>query len=369
MRKMYKFLLLLAVLLAPWATRAQDLADYSFSTGTDASKWVDMSSATQILSPSGSDGLASSLQSIGFSFPFGEDSYTQFSVNTDGNLRLGSTVTGTGSYATPFSSSYANQNHPKINAFGCDGYGLSGSHYVKSMLVGDSMRVVEFCMGTYTSATRNELYKWQIQLHTNGDIDIVFPGTSDLPTTNPATSHQCGLCINANDGWVISSSSNTATHFTNGSSTTNASGTWFDANRYYRFTFPVYSCPRPLAFNIDSAGVDYIATSWSAGGEESAWLVYLDGVIVDQVTTPEYTFTDLDLNTMYTVGVAAYCAVDDTSHVVTTSMRTLAGEPINTFPYFCGFEIDEDNNVNEASAWVLEIAVSTIVIFRPSRAK
>ena len=189
MRKMYKFLLLLAVLLAPWATRAQDLADYSFSTGTDASKWVDMSSATQILSPSGNDGLASSVQSIGFSFPFGEDSYTQFSVNTDGNLRLGSTVTGTSYYSTPFSSSYSNYNNPKINAFGCDGYGVSGSHYVKSLLVDDSIRVVEFCMGTYTSSTRNNLYKWQIHLYSNGNIEIVFPDSANMPAANPGTSH------------------------------------------------------------------------------------------------------------------------------------------------------------------------------------
>ena len=124
-------MLLIAALCVPWATQAQDLVDYTFTTGTDASMWVDMSSATQILTPSGNDGLASSVQNIGFSFPFGDGVYTQYSVNTDGNLRLGGTVTGTSSYSTPFSSSNANANSPKINAFGCDGYGVANSHYVK----------------------------------------------------------------------------------------------------------------------------------------------------------------------------------------------------------------------------------------------
>ena len=102
-------LLLIAALCVPWATQAQGLSNYGFETGVDSTKWVDMTSATQILTPTGSpgnDGLASSVQSIGFSFPFGTSTYTQYSVNTDGNLRLGSTVTGTGNYSTPFSSSY-----------------------------------------------------------------------------------------------------------------------------------------------------------------------------------------------------------------------------------------------------------------------
>ena len=85
-KHLQKLLLLVAMMLVPWVTQAQTLDDYSFSTGIDTSKWVNMSSATQILTPSASDGLASSVQNIGFSFPFGGSTYTQYSVNTDGNL-------------------------------------------------------------------------------------------------------------------------------------------------------------------------------------------------------------------------------------------------------------------------------------------
>ena len=170
MKKHLSVLMLIAALLLPWASKAQTLGEYTFSTGTDATLWYDMTGSTQILSPSGSDGLASAVQNIGFVFPFGEDNYTQFSVNTDGNLRLGSTATGTANYTTPFSSSNANINNPKINGFGCDGYGLSGSHYVKKLLVDDSILVVEFCTGTFNSTTRNNLYKWQVHLYASGNV-------------------------------------------------------------------------------------------------------------------------------------------------------------------------------------------------------
>ena len=96
-KHLQRLLLIVAMMLVPWVTQSQTLEDYTFSTGVDTTKWVDMSTATTILSPSGSDGLASSVRNIGFPFPFGEEGYAQYSVNTDGNLRLGPTVTGTGS--------------------------------------------------------------------------------------------------------------------------------------------------------------------------------------------------------------------------------------------------------------------------------
>ena len=183
-KQLQKLLFLAAMLFVPWVTQAQTLEDYSFLTGVDTTKWIDMSSATQILTPANSDGMASAVQNIGFSFPFRGNTYTQYSVNTDGNLRLGSTATSTSYYSSPFSSTNSNQNNPKINAFGCDGYGVSSTHYVKALDTvdagNDTMLVVEFCMGTYTSSTRNQLYKWQVHLYTNGNIDIVYGPT---PTT------------------------------------------------------------------------------------------------------------------------------------------------------------------------------------------
>jgi hypothetical protein len=341
---MFKFLsklLLAAALCVPWVTQSQELGDYTFSTGTDPTMWVDMSSATQILTPTGNDGLASSVQSIGFPFQFGEDVFTQYSVNTDGNLRLGSTVTGTGSYSTPFSASNANTNSPKINAFGCDGYGVSGSHYVKAQNVGDSMLVVEFCMGTYNTNSRDNLYKWQVQLHTNGNIAIVFPDTVDLPAANPAVSHQCGLCVNSTDGWIINGTNNTATHFTSGSSTTNASGTWFDGNRYYYFVRPVVTCPKPAWVMATDVTSDAATIYWTYGGEESTWMITLNDSLIDNAAIDTfYILSDLSPNTSYTVSLYALCDDGDTSTARNFTFQTACGD-LTVLPYTMGFETSD----------------------------
>ncbi|MBQ1408522.1 MAG: fibronectin type III domain-containing protein, partial [Bacteroidales bacterium] len=334
-------MLLIAALVVPWATQAQTLESYGFTTGIDASKWVDMTSATQILSPSASDGLASSVESIGFEFPFGASTYTQYSVNTDGNLRLGSTVTGVSNYSTPFSSTNANINNPKINAFGCDGYGVSGSHYVKALAQeltgGDSLLVVEFCMGTYNNTTRNELYKWQIHLYSDGNIEIVFPDATGIPTAGPNVVHQCGICASSSDGWVISSSTNTAQHFTAGSSVTNATGTWFDANRYYSFIHPSnISCPAPTGITVNNITNDGATFSWTAGGNETSWEVIIDDDSYIATTT-SYTVTGLDANTTYVVSVRAICGTGDTSFASSASFRT-ACNAISQLPYSNDFE-------------------------------
>ena len=59
MKRNVQRLLLVAVLMLSWPVQAQMLGDYIFSTGTDMSKWVSMTSATQILTPSNNDALAS----------------------------------------------------------------------------------------------------------------------------------------------------------------------------------------------------------------------------------------------------------------------------------------------------------------------
>mgnify|MGYP007032360355 CR=1 FL=1 len=91
MKKFLLVLLTLCMSLFSMHISAQNLSDYTFSTGVDASQWISLNSPDTILLISGTSGdsRASSLQDIGFAFSFGEDTYTQFSVNSDGNLRLG----------------------------------------------------------------------------------------------------------------------------------------------------------------------------------------------------------------------------------------------------------------------------------------
>ena len=342
-KHLQKLLLIVAMMFVPWVTQAQTLEEYSFSTGTDTSKWIAVpTTLTSLITPGAGDYGVSSVHNLGFTFPFGEDSYTQFSVNADGNLKLGSSVTGTSNYSSPFSSSNASVNNPKINFFGCDGY-CDNSHYVRYLHTadtnGDSLGVVEFCMGTYTSTTRSYLYKWQVHLYHNGKVEVVF---GVAPSTAPAVSRQQGLCINASDGWLVNAS-HSASHFTSGSSTTITSGNWPAEGRYYTFERPYISCPRPTSITVSNVGVDAFDLSWTDTSDATSWLVQLiasDSIWYDNV---EYynlvNFTGLNPNTLYTARVAGLCSNGDTSTWRTIEQRTPCSF-INTLPYQNGFEDD-----------------------------
>lgn len=78
-------------LCAPIVSTAQGLSSYTFATGVDAGRWIPVTSTTNV-GPEGDD-EASDLLPIGFSFPFGDSRYTQFSVSTNGFMRLGSVIT------------------------------------------------------------------------------------------------------------------------------------------------------------------------------------------------------------------------------------------------------------------------------------
>ena len=212
------------------------LDQYVFSTSVDATKWYTLTNTTSLITSDG-DSKASTLQEIGFNFPFGGGVYTQFSVNSDGNLRLGPTVTGTSYYSNPFSSSNSNQNNPKINGMGFDGYYTSTySNYVRAQVFGEApnrVLVVEYKLSPYTSSYRQYTWNWQVQLYENGAVQIVYGPTApgSYPTTN-----QIGMCVAATDGWTINTTEHTPTHFTSGTSTTNSSdNSWPGINRYYRF--------------------------------------------------------------------------------------------------------------------------------------
>ena len=338
----------MTILVTPWVAQAQSLGEYTFSTGIDTTRWINMESATQILTPSNSDGLASSVQNIGFSFPFGNNSYMQYSVNTDGNLRLGSTVTGTGNYSIPFSAANSNANNPKINFFGCDGYGVAGIHYVKALNTvdgnEDSLLVVEFCMGTNSSTTRNNLYKWQVHLYPNGNIEAVFGLT---PTAGPSAVHQQGLCIDASDGWTVDAS-HVATHFTGGTSFIVASGSWPTEGRYYRFEAPVYSCPSVHNLTVTHVTDDTISIAWMPRGSETSWLVS-DGTTESVVYIPSITFSGLAPHTVYTFSVRAICpSTSDTSEAVTVSALTLCSN-ITVLPFRENFDMYVGSTANPVS--------------------
>ena len=324
MKSFLRCLALVAALCVGWVANAQELEEYTYSTGIDSTKWVTLTDYTDVSGSGSGDSWASTVMSIGFNFPFGDNVYTQYSVNSDGNLRLGSTVTGTSNYSTPFSSSAANTNNPKINFFGCDGYLVSGTHFIHSQNFGDTLLVVEYCLGPWSSTYRNNQFHWQVHLYSNGKIEAVFASPSNLSSSN---SHYMGMCLSASDGWIINSSS-VASHFTSGVTTTYSwpSTTWPTPYTYFTFVKPIISCPRPSQITVSNVTATSAYITFTPTGTETSWI----GTITDGNMSFTSILTDtivaippaLAPSTEYTVSVRAFCGVGDTSNERTTTFFT-----------------------------------------------
>ena len=161
-----KLLLIVAMMFVPWVTQSQQLSDYSFSTGVDTSRWITLSSSAGNVWTSYTDDAASGPYNIGFSFPFGEGVYSQFSVSSNGIFNLGSGGASTGTTAGQFTSSYYNTSLPKICGIARDmSTGTNGYvHYEMTGTAPNRVFVCEFAL-TYTyGSSYSADVKWQVQL-------------------------------------------------------------------------------------------------------------------------------------------------------------------------------------------------------------
>ena len=326
---------------------AQTLGDYTFTTGTDATKWITLTDTTSLITPGAGDYGVSTVQDIGFSFTFGSNTYTQFSVNADGNLRFGPTVTGTSNYTTPFSSSNAVLNAPKINMLGCDGY-LTDSGHVYHEVIGTTPNrvcVIEFATSTFNTTSRPSLLRWQVQLfESSNDIQIVFASTT--PPILPAVTRQMGMSVDGSDV-ILLDANHQATHYNAGQSTTIASNNWPDVNRYYHFAAPVITCPNVAAITATNLTSTSFDVTWVPVGTETNWDIYVSTspIIPDSNTTPtdyvsglpEYSLSSLGPNTTYYVYVRANCGVGDVSNWSLLTVTTPCN-PITTLPYTENFD-------------------------------
>ena len=377
----------MAVVLCGMTAFGQTLADYKFATGTDANMWKTLSSPTTILSTE-CDGCASSVQNIGFTFTFGGTNYTQFSVNSDGNLKFGSTATGSGSYTTPFSSSKAAANSPKINFFGCDGYLPSSANggYVKYQLFGTSpnrVAVVEFSTNTYSQRSNNYNFKWQVQLYERSNrILIVYPST--VPSVLPSVARQVGMCTGAND-IILVSASHVMTHYTSGQDASIAASTWPDANRYYLFDPSVIPMELGLTYTgtLGTLGVwkTYAGCSYNEYGEEQVFS-FTPQFSSSYIFTATQTSSDPDFFLMSSFGnsgtnVIGGCWGSGTKTVSLTGGTTyyLVAENFKTtetsgyavsvevtpatIPYTCSFDTDSESgpwtfaNGTQTNYWMI----------------
>lgn len=334
MRKLLLGMLLMAAMVMPQTMMAQvPLSEYDYATGVDATKWKTLTSPTTISFVSADDGASTSVYNIGFNFDFGEGTYSQFSANTNGNIRLGSTIITGSPYSSPLSSSNISSNLPKIVGIGRD---LSVNNsatdgYVKYQLMGTApnrILVVEFF--TAVSSSGSSAIKWQVQLHETTNQVLIVYGTS----TSVPSSYQTGIAATATDAVIVNTTNHTFSTTTNGTSTTYS--TWPGTNRYYSFTPPSVTCPKPSNIVVSSISTTEATISWTPGGTETQWLLTIDtnNYVVNSST---YNATTLSSGTDYNISVRALCSATDTSRARTSSFTTLC-EPVAAFPYTENFE-------------------------------
>ena len=354
--------MLMALMIVPFASQAQLNAMYQFSTGVDATKWytlttdsvmlLDAASFTTSETATTGDSKKTEVTNIGFTFSFAGVDYTQFSVNSDGTVRLGSTQVGTGAYSNPFSASNANTNAPKICGLGCDGCMVFGD-YIAYEVFGtapERVCVIEVSTGTYNSTTRSNHYKFQVQLaEEDNSVTLIYSPVA--PAAGPNTTYQLGASASASDIVLFNVADNTMTTLTAGTTTNNASGTWPAAGRYYTIAPDADAClpvTNLTVSNITSSsatltwhgeGVSY--TLYEYGNPDSAAYIFAD-TVANLVT--------LEPNTEYTFGVTATCANDNESNMTTVTFRT-ACTAIATLPYTMGFEESEIAGTASADAF------------------
>ena len=317
-------IMLFAAMLFPWTMRGQVMPDYTFRTGVDASKWITLDASATQVHGSGRDTEVSDVLNIGFNFQFGEMFYSQFSVTTDGFMRLGPEAYSTAWQDANFNSAY----FPKIAAVVKD-LATGSDGYVKYQLVNQApsrVLVAEFKLTHQYSTTISAEVLVQIQLHEDSN-KVVLAYASTAPTTSPS-SYQIGLGVAENDFLLINPGTHTTTHYT--ALTEASASVWPGAGRYYEFVAPTVTCPTPSLNSVSNLTDNEATISWQEGGSATAWIVEYDtagftpGTSINSVVVYDsfYTLINLNPNTTYDVYVRSFCSTTDTSRRNHISFRT-----------------------------------------------
>ncbi len=107
----------------------------------------------------------------------------------------------------------------------------------------------------------------------------------------------------------------------------------------------------PMVTNLQATTTpDSIIFSWSAGGEETEWSVFIGTDTINFVNDTFYVFDNLTPNTVYNVGVRADCASDDVSRWSNLQVRT-ACVYLDSLPLVMDFE-NEPSGSSSSSEFI-----------------
>ncbi len=127
------------------------------------------------------------------------------------------------------------------------------------------------------------------------------------------------------------------------------------------------TCMEVNNLTLTDATVSDVTVTWAAGGNESAWDLYISSSstdVPDATTTPmystsatSYTFPSLTANTSYTAYVRANCGGGDVSDWVSVPAKTLCDEV--TLPYTENFDTYTPGVGNYPECWAIHSNYNT----------
>ncbi len=355
---MKKFTLLFVMLLISLTCiMAQTVAEYTFATVTNGSL-EDMSSGTTTLLSGYSDSGATAVTDIGFSFTFCGTSYTQFSANANGLVRLGGTVIS--GYSTspvasaailgPISGDNCQASTGKIH------YKVIGSEAPRKLVIEFKDQRFPYASSP-GSGTPSTMQVWLYE--SSNRIDFVYGAMYNNSTS--AISRGVFISTNTTSGnigsvativttpsWVTTGTSPVTTSFTGSSSMTNLGSAANGSRRVFTFLPPdplavpnAATTPSP-ADAATAVSVNPTLTWSSGGGLPTGYKVYfataaagLPGSPTATVTTPlSYTPAGpLSYSTAYVWKIVPYNGNGDcTTGIVTWGFTTMDDPTISSFP-------------------------------------
>ncbi|REK34202.1 MAG: hypothetical protein DWQ44_07345 [Bacteroidetes bacterium] len=277
------------------------LSSYTFSSLTGVSLETLNSPNTLIFSAN--DDATSTVQNIPFLFTFNGATYSQFSVNSNGLMKLGPTVVNSSgnnllTNATDF---------PKISPY-WDDLATGTTGYVQFQVLGTSPNrklVVEWRLTVPKNVNGSANATCQAWLSETSNI-IQFVYGSGFVSNSLNAGYSIGLAASASSFWSVNTTNNTASSSVENNGNIGA----ITAGRSYRFSPPVATGIPACATNYLPAnlatGVNLNPTlSWAAStGVPSGYDVYFGNtptppIVSSNQASTNYTTPTLNWNTTY----------------------------------------------------------------------
>lgn len=330
------FLSFLCIILFafPMTVQAQQSLRYYevAETGEDQSKWIILTDPARLDWLQNCNQCVSSVNDIGFDFPFGNTTVRRFAVNTEGQVTMGNYSPSYMDHYRPLSynnqsGSYSYDNPWKISVWGRDSWIRADvfGDYWKTQLIGTApnrVRVIEFQMRGYYGGYygySNNTHRYQVQLYeSTGEIVLIYAQKPERINEGDLC-YQVGLRGKKVDGsWeVFYIKDDHAGYYSTTDVTEERCGNdrWPGDWRYYRLR---PSCQGAGEYEISRVSSDGATLRWRPGTQVDHWrLEYGTGeqgdaanVVRDNLHDTAFVMTGLAPETQYKVWMTAYCTRD-----------------------------------------------------------